>query len=109
MKQNKSSKKPKPAVGGLVGSSSGGRIENSHFEGKIRINGNQKDVNVGGLVGRSENTEIVNSSANAKIEFANETEPSEPIFEIKPNIYGIGVNVRALLKRVLAFLRKSSY
>ena len=59
----------KPAIGGLVGHSVGAKIINSHFEGKITIKGNSKDVDVGGLVGRSENTEIVNNSADAEIEY----------------------------------------
>ena len=106
MKQNKDSKKRKPAVGGFAGQSIGGRIENCHFEGKITINGNPEDIDVGGFVGRSEDTEIINSSANAKVSFADETQPSEPIFDIKPNFYGIGVNLRAPFMRIIAFLRK---
>ena len=109
MKQNKNSKKGKPAVGGLVGQSSGGRIENCHSEVKITINGNPEDIDVGGLVGRSEDTEIVNSSADAKVLFKGETQPSEPIFEIKPNFHGIGINLRALIKRIMLSRRKGSH
>ncbi len=105
MKQNKDTKKPKPAVGGLVGQSIGGRIENSRFEGKITVNGNQEDVDVGGLVGRAENTKIVNSSADANISFAGKAQTTE-IFEIKPNIYGISVNLRALVKKIKDCLRR---
>ena len=100
MKQNKHHRKPKSAMGGLVGRSSGGRIENSHFEGKITINGNREDVDVGGLVGQSENTEIVGSSADAKVEFTDRTHSSESILELKPNFHGIGINLRALAKRI---------
>lgn len=59
----------KPAIGGLIGHSVGGKITDCHFKGKITTKGNSKDVDVGGLIGRSENTEIVNSSADAEIEY----------------------------------------
>ena len=72
-KQAKSS-----AVGGLVGRSVGGRIENSSFKGKITVNGDSKDVDVGGLVGQSQDTEIVNSGADAEIERASERHLTEP-------------------------------
>ena len=103
MKKNSDPKKSKSAVGGLVGRSIGGHMENCHFEGEITIHGNPEDVDVGGLVGQSENTEIVSSSANAKVEFVDGVHPSEPMIELKPNLYGIGLNLRVLWKRVRAF------
>ena len=98
-------KKPqrtKGAIGGLVGRSDGGKIENCYAEGKIIINGNPEDVDIGGLVGQSENTEILDSSADVKIEFRNETSPNEPIIELKPNFYGIGVNLRAFFRKLFS-------
>ncbi len=101
--------KRKGAVGGLVGRSIGGKIVDCHADGNIIIKGKPKDANVGGLVGQSENTEIVNSSADVKVEFENETNRSEPIIELKPNFYGIGVNLRALFKKVRAFFFQGSH
>ena len=98
-KRDKSAK-TKGAIGGLVGQAVGGKIDNCHAEGKIIIKENPEDVNVGGLVGQSENTEILNSSADVKVEFESETNPSEPIIELKPNFYGIGVNLRVLFKKL---------
>ena len=66
---SKERKNQEPSIGGLVGRSKGGKIENCHSEGKITINGKPKDINVGGLVGQSENTEIINSSSKVKILF----------------------------------------
>lgn len=108
MKKSGDPLKRKSAVGGLVGRSIGGHIENCHFKGEITIHGNPEDVDVGGLVGRTEKTEIVNSSADAKVEFADETHPNEPIIELRPNLYGIGVNLRVLFKRTRAFFCKGS-
>ena len=101
--------KPKSAVGGLVGRSIGGHIKNCHFKGEIKINGNPEDIDVGGLVGQIKNTEIVNSSADAKIKFTDKMHPSEPIFELKPNLYGIGVNLRVLAEKVRAFFHNRSH
>ena len=109
MAKRDSSGKLKGAVGGLVGRSVAGKIDNCHFKGKITINGNPAGIDVGGLIGQSENSEIVNSSADAKVEFVNETKLSEPIIELKPNFYGIGVNLRALFKRVRAFFCQGSH
>lgn len=75
MEKNRDLKKTKSAVGGLVGRSVGGRIENCHFEGEITIRGNPEGLDVGGLVGQQEETKIVNSSADAKIKFADEMHP----------------------------------
>lgn len=107
-KKDKSGKR-KGAIGGLVGRSVGGKIVDCHANGKIIINGKPNDVNVGGLVGQSENTEIVNSSADVKVEFENETNRSEPIMELKPNIYGVGVNLRALFKKIRALFFQGSH
>ena len=54
-------------IGGLVGKSIGGKIENCHASGKIIINGVEQDINAGGLVGKVENTEIINSSSDVQI------------------------------------------
>ena len=108
MNKNDDAEKPRPAVGGLVGRATGGRIEDSHAKVEIRVNGKPADVDVGGLVGQSENTEIVNSSAEAKLEFADETHPGERILELKPNVYGFGVNLRPLWRKARPFFRKDS-
>ncbi len=109
MKRNDKHKKSKSAVGGLVGRSIGGRIKDSHFKGEIKINGNPEDIDIGGLVGQSENTEIMNSSADAEIKFADKIHQSEPIIEIKPNLYGISVNLRVLAKKVRTFFYNRSH
>ncbi len=63
------SSKTKSAIGGLIGKSSGGRVSNSYYKGKIIIRGKSQEVDVGGLIGQSENTEVVDSSADAEIEY----------------------------------------
>jgi len=55
-------------IGGLVGHMEGGRIEKSHFSGKIKSTGRRKNINVGGLVGKGEDIEVKDSSSNATIE-----------------------------------------
>lgn len=64
------SKKSKKSIciGGLVGKSVGGRIENCHVSGKIIIDGVETDINAGGLVGHAENTEITNSTSDVDIQ-----------------------------------------
>lgn len=59
----------KLVVGGLIGKSSGGKVSNSHFRGKIIIQGEPEEIDAGGLIGQSENTEVVDSSADAEIEY----------------------------------------
>lgn len=56
-------------VGGLIGMSSGVKVIDSHFKGKIVIGGKPEDMNVGGLIGQAENTEVVDSSADGEIEY----------------------------------------
>lgn len=53
------------SIGGLVGKMNGGKIENSHAEGKIIITGEAK--NVGGLVGDMSEGEIIDSTSNMEI------------------------------------------
>jgi hypothetical protein len=108
MKKNDNPPKHKQTVGGLVGRSVGGRIENCHVKGKITINGNPDNCNVGGLVGSSEDTKILNSSADVKVEFAGQTPQTEPIIELKPNFYGLGINLRALWKKVTGLFHRTS-
>lgn len=69
---NKNNNKKKPSIGGLVGHSEGGRIENCHFEGTIKIEGDAKSVNVGGLVGSSKDTIIVDSTSKANIQISDD-------------------------------------
>ena len=108
MNKNDDAEKPRPAVGGLVGRSKGGRIEGCHAKVEIRINGKPADVDVGALVGQSENTEIVNSSAEAKLELADEKRPDEPILMLKPNFHGVGLDLRAIWRRARRSFRKDS-
>ena len=62
--------RPKPAIGGLIGESKGGRVTNSFFKGKITIKGkSQGEVDVGSLIGKAEDTKVNGSSANAEIEY----------------------------------------
>lgn len=60
--------KKENCIGGLVGKSIGGKIENCHASGKIIINGVETNLTVGGLVGEAENTEIINSTNDVDIQ-----------------------------------------
>ena len=65
------------AVGGLIGRSLGGCIENCSAKGKITVNGDSRDVDVGGLVGQSQDTKIINSEADVEIKRSSESHPTD--------------------------------
>ncbi len=68
-RKNKRRTQSKLAVGGLIGRANNVKVKDSHYKGKITIQGKSEDIDAGGLIGQGKNTEIVDSSADAEIEY----------------------------------------
>jgi hypothetical protein len=69
MKRNETKRN---SIGLLVGTSKGGKIENCHASGKIKISGKEKNSNIGGIVGYAENTQIKDCYSEVTIEEVDE-------------------------------------
>ena len=71
--ENDMEKQAEIKIGGIVGESIGGSIENSNSEGQIFVEGKSNNVKVGGIAGSSKDTKIIDSKSNGRIEIVDTT------------------------------------